>query len=175
MILPMGKRGEWLDVELLPGNPRVCEVAYEQWEFLQERPYPAGMSWECKRCGDCCRWNFMVLRPMELGAVRKMVAELRSRAEYPHGSWDLTEDDELRMKMPGASFTGMRQPEQAEFLRLTGRAWGYWVLKGGQVVLYNPTSCIHLSEDNLCEIYDDRPETCQAYSCRRFPSARKGL
>uniref|UniRef100_A0A6M3M4H2 Putative zinc-or iron-chelating protein n=1 Tax=viral metagenome TaxID=1070528 RepID=A0A6M3M4H2_9ZZZZ len=95
---------------------------------------------------------------------------LRQRVKYPHGSWVMKEKGKILVQMPGYSFTGNIPEAQTEYIMETGRPWGYWVLsKQGQIALYNPTPCVHLSEEGLCGIYEIRPRACKMYSCRRHP------
>ena len=160
---------EEFDMESLPGNPRMCDTIQQflsrQRRLIGQTKWPPGTTFGCRQCGDCCKWNFIVLNTDE-----KLVEELRSRAKYPHGSWNLSVKDKLRITMPGFLFIGICPPKQNEFLRGTGRTWGYWVLnERGKVVLYNPTPCIHLQDDGLCGTYDDRPRACGTYFCRRYP------
>jgi Fe-S-cluster containining protein len=71
--------------------------------------------------------------------------------------------------MPAYSCSGVCPPKQVDFLRKTGRTWGYWVMNDReQIIIYSPTPCIHL-EKGLCGIYDNRPEVCEPYFCKRYP------
>jgi len=163
---------EAFDLERLSGNPRISETVEEflarKREFVSQIVWPPGIEYECKKCGDCCTWNFNVVKIDE-----EKIRILRERAKYPHGSWILNEDRQLTVKMPGLSFTGSMPPVHIEYINRTGRHWGYWVLNArGNVVLYNPTPCIHLTEDKTCGIYENRPRACVAYSCRRHPILR---
>jgi len=109
---------------------------------------------------------------MTMTSDEGLIKELRERVKYPHGSWNLMEDeDRFRISMPGFYFFGNCPPPQAEFLRVTERTWGYWVLnEKDQIIIYNPTRCVHLQEDGLCAIYDSgRPEVCGGYFCKRYP------
>lgn len=152
-----------------PGNPRLCETVTDflrrQRKFIGKTKWPPGTKFECRGCGDCCKWYFIILETDE-----KLINALRERVTYPHGSWNLTEKDKLFIGMPGFNFIGICPPKQIDFLRRTDRTWGYWVLNPrGKVVLYNPTPCTHLQEDGLCDTYDDRPRVCSVYFCRRYP------
>lgn len=160
---------EEYDFERLPGNPRMCETIQQflsrQRKFVGQTKWPPGTEFECRRCGDCCNWYFIILVTDE-----ELVKELLTRVKYPHGSWNLNEKDNLRVAMPGFSFIGICPPKQVEFMKGTGRTWGYWRLNvNGKIVLYNPTPCIHFGDDGLCEIYENRPEVCEPYFCRRYP------
>lgn len=161
------------DLERLPGSPWICETVAE---FLNEKrkritqiQWPPGTTFECKQCGDCCTWNFILMVTDE-----ELNNSLRERAKYPHGSWVMKEERVISLQMPGYSFTGNIPHDQNEYIMKTGRHWGYWVLNArGRIALYNPTPCIHLGEDNLCAIYDEaemtRPRACKVYFCRRHP------
>jgi Fe-S-cluster containining protein len=160
---------EEFEEDRLPGNPRLCDTTQQflsrQRRFIGRTTWPPGTEFECRGCGDCCKWNFIILETDE-----KLITALRARAKHPHGSWNLTEEDKLYVGMPGFSFIGICPPKQAEFLRVSGRTWGYWVLNEREkVVVYNPTPCIHIQDDGLCAIYEDRPEVCESYFCRRYP------
>jgi Fe-S-cluster containining protein len=48
----------------------------------------------------------------------------------------------------------------------------FWAARGYEVkntkqgwFLYIPGPCIHLIEDNLCDIYENRPEMCRKHWC----------
>ncbi len=163
---------EAFDLERLSGNPRIAETVAEFLErkrqFVSQIVWPPGIEFECKKCGDCCTWYSFVTQMDE-----EMIHTLRERAKYPHGSWILNENRQIMMQMPDYMFGGNIPPDQAEYIMKTGRHWGYWVLNAhGNVVLYNPTSCIHLTEDKLCGIYEDRPHVCKNTFCRRHPILR---
>ncbi len=162
--------GEEFDLDRLPGNPRMCETVKEflirQRRFVSRTKWPPGTRFECKGCGDCCTWNFIILN-----LDKDLAKELQKRVKHPHGSWYLMEEKgQIRVQMPNFSFIGNIPPEHMEFIVRTGRRWGYWVLNVREkVVLYNPTPCIHLTEDKRCAIYEERPHVCQIGSCRRWP------
>ena len=96
---------EEFDMEWLPGNPRMCETIQQffsrQRKLIGQTKWPPGTTFGCRQCGDCCKWNFLVLNTDE-----KLTKELHSRAKYPHGSWNLNEQDKLRISLPG--FSGKR-------------------------------------------------------------------
>jgi len=160
---------EEFDLAQLSGNPRINESVQQhlsrQRKQIGRTKFPPGTEFECKGCGDCCTWNFIILRSDE-----GLVKELRARRKYPHGSWNL-EKEKFRVSMPGFYFFGNCPPPQTEFLRVTGRTWGYWVLnEKDQIIIYNPTPCIHLKTDGLCAIYHSgRPVVCGSYFCKRYP------
>ena len=163
---------EAFDLERLSGNPRIYETVEEflarKREFVSQIVWPPGIEFECKKCGDCCTWSFI---PLNIG--EEVVRALRELAKYPHGSWIMKEDRQIMVQMPGYVFMGSIPPVQTEYINRTGRYWGYWVLNArGEVVLYNPTPCIHLTEDKICGIYEERPRFCKEYSCRRHPILR---
>lgn len=147
------------------------EFLRRQRKFVSKIQWPPGIEYECKRCGDCCTWFFIMMDIDE-----KLVSALRRQTKYPHGSWEMKEDGQITVQMPGYRFRGSIPANQnqefrtSEFIMKTGRSWGYWVLNvHGTVVLYNPTPCIHFTEENLCGIHDDRPSVCKSYYCRRYP------
>jgi len=161
---------EEFDLERLPGNPRITETVAEflmrKRKFVSQIHWPPGVEFECKKCAECCTWFFMLLVVDE-----ELNVELRKRVKYPHGSW-IMEEGQLSLQMPGYTFRGNIPVDQAEFMTKTGRHWGYWVLNApGKVALYNPTPCIHLVE-GLCEIYEDHPQVCKEYFCRKHPILR---
>jgi len=93
---------EEFDLERLPGNPRICETVAE---FLMRNRkfvshWPPGIEYECKKCGECCTWNFIIMNMDE-----ELTSTLRKRAKYPHGSW-IVEEDQVIMQMPGFMFRG---------------------------------------------------------------------
>ncbi|MCK4266699.1 MAG: YkgJ family cysteine cluster protein [Thermoplasmata archaeon] len=135
-----------------------------QRKLRGQTEWPPGTKFECRGCGDCCKWNFIILSPGE-----ELAAMLRERAKYPHGSW-IVEEERIRLQMPGFFFKGTVPKNQLEFITRTGRSWGYWVLNArDKVALYNPTACIHLMEEDRCAIYEERPRACVAYFCGRHP------
>jgi len=169
---------EDFNLEQLPGNPSISETVehflMEKRKRIAQTQWPPGTTFECKQCGDCCTWNFILLITDE-----ELNTSLRRHAKYPHGAWALKEERQILLQMPDYSFTGNIPSDQSEYILKTGRHWGYWVLNArGRVVLYNPTPCIHLGEDNLCGIYDDvemtRPRVCKVYFCRRHPNVLLG-
>ncbi len=168
----LGDRKEF-DMERLPGNPRMTETVERflgrQRKFISSLQFPPGTKFECIGCGDCCRWNYVMLN-----TDLELTEKLRERAKYPHGPWtlisDVGEEGRIRVEMPGFMFIGNIPPDQTEFIIRTGRRWGYWTLNArDKVVLYNPTPCIHHGEDSKCRIYEDRPRVCRVYFCGRHP------
>lgn len=161
--------GEEFDLEELPGNPRIYETVREflmrQRRFVSRTKWAPGTKFECKGCGDCCTWNYLILK-----ADEDLAKALRRQTKYPHGAWHLVEGkSQIRIQMPGFVVMGNIPAKQEEFLRVTGSTWGYWVLSGKSVVIYNPVPCIHLTEDKRCAIYEERPQVCRNYSCGRWP------
>ena len=155
-------------MERLPGNPRMCETVEQflgrQRKFTSSLKYHPGTKFEFIGCGDCCKWNYIMLETDE-----DLINKLEEMAKYPHGGWAMIKENRIRVEMPGFSFIGNIPPDQSEFIMRTGRRWGYWTVNArGKVVLYNPTPCIHL-EDNKCGIYEDRPRVCRVYFCGRHP------
>lgn len=157
------------------GNPKMLETVTDflmrQRKLVSQTDWPPGTRFECKKCADCCTWFFMLLVVDE-----ELNVELRKRVKYPHGSWIMEEGEntsstspshQISLQMPGYRFTGNIPVVQAEYMTKAGRHWGYWVLNAtGKVALYNPTPCIRLVE-GMCEIYEDRPQVCKEYFCRR--------
>ncbi len=165
----------------MPGNPRLCETVKDfirrQQEFGRLTQWPPGTEFECKGCGDCCEWHFILLN-----ANKEFVKVTRARVKDPHGFWRLVEKRRIKIQMPDFLFVAIGPPNLIEFLTITGRTWGYWVLnQNEEIVLYNPIPCIHLTEDRRCAIYEERPKVCKPYFCRRHPiipvekAERKGL
>ena len=144
----------------------VRQFLSKQRELVGKTEWPPGTKFECRQCGECCKWNFTMLKIDE-----ELNEKLRSLVKYPHGSWDLMDENKLRLAMPGISFIGLIPPNHTEFLKITGRTWGYWVLnEKGKIILYCPTTCIHLKDDGLCAIYEKgRPQVCNPYFCKRYP------
>jgi len=62
--------------------------------------------------------------------------------------------------------------DHLEYLRVTGRMHGYWVLDDDMLVIYSPTVCRHLVDGVVCAIYERRPKVCQDYCCWRYPVIR---
>lgn len=161
---------EEFDLERLPGNPRMCETVRDfltrQRKFMGRTKWPPGTKFECHGCADCCRWYFIILNTDD-----KLAEELITRVKYPHGFWVLMPENRLKVQMPGFFFFGNIPSDQREFITVTGRTWGYWVLnkKRGKPVIYTPTPCIHLTDENKCEIYEERPRVCKVYFCGRYP------
>ncbi len=156
-------------MERLPGNPRMNETVERfltrQRKFIPNLNFPPGTKFECIGCGDCCKWNFQVMNT-DLDLIEK----LRERDKYPHGPWTLIEEKRIRVEMPGFSFIGNIPQDQTDFITQTGRRWGYWVLNNqDRLILYNPTPCIHQTEDSKCGIYDERCRVCRVYFCGRHP------
>lgn len=158
----------------LPFNPKLNETVVE---FLS-RQRIAGKrdpdkEYECRRCADCCRWNYY-----KLDAGQKLVDQLYMLGpKRPHGYWVLLDNLHCYMPVrPGEKdatlfhFEGKIPDSQISFSRRTGRTWGYWVLDDDdKVVMYCPIECRHLTENNLCAIYNDRPQVCRDYLCGRYP------
>jgi len=169
---------EEYEADRLPGNPRLNETVHQfltrQRKFVGRTKWPEGTTFDCKQCGDCCRWNFIVLT-----SGPETIKGFREQTKFPHGNWLLTPKGKLRLVMPEVytflprreySSTGVCPPKQVDFLRGTGRTWGYWVMNDrDQIIIYSPTPCIHLQEDNSCGIYESRPEACEPYFCKRYP------
>lgn len=160
---------EDFDLDFLTGNPAICETVGEflqrRRELVTEAKWPEGTKFRCEKCGDCCNWNYLILNVDE-----ELNALLRGMVKYPHGSWVMEDPGHIAVSMPGFTFTGNIPPSQTDYIMRTGRNWGYWVLNThDQIVLYNPTPCIHLTDDKLCGIYENRPLVCREYYCRRHP------
>ena len=178
-----------LDEKEIPFNPKLTETVVE---FLRRQrimagpeDFPEGTEFECRRCGDCCRWNYYFLdAPQSLIDQLYMVGP-----RYPHGYWVLILADEvepLNMYMPTWNpsvdeakmfhFGGNIPEKHKRFCRRTGRTHGYWVLNdAGKISVYCPSPCEHLTENNLCAIYSHRPEVCREYMCARYPIIKHGI
>lgn len=169
-----------LNEEELPFNPILNMTVAE---FLDEQKVASGRDpdakYECRRCGDCCKWNyFNLIPPQTLIDQIYMVGP-----KYPHGYWVLirgVDRDSLHLYMPTWTpregeaklfhFEGNIPLKHIDFFWRTGRTHGYWVLnKKEKIVVYCPCICQHLTEDGLCSIYEDRPLVCQEYLCGRYP------
>lgn len=44
---------------------------------------------------------------------------------------------------------------------------GYWILQDDILYLYIPIPCDHLTPNNLCDVYEDRPLICHRYWCKK--------
>ena len=169
------------DLEL-PGNPclqaTVREFLDQQKKMLSENPEFKAEAYECRRCGDCCLWNYYALT-----IQAKLLKQLYLLAPYPHGYWVLIEG-KIHCYMPVWSkpsesnllhFDGYLPKKHTDFLARTGRRHGYWVLdtEKDKILVYNPVPCNHLVNDienrASCDIYMDRPEVCRDYTCGRYP------
>lgn len=164
-----------LNEKELPFNPILNETVVE---FLSRQriacePDPDKV-YGCVKCGDCCRWNYY-----KLDAGTKLVDQLYMHGpKRPHGYWVLMENS-LHCYMPvkpGTKEATMFHYEgnipqvHVDFCKRTGRTWGYWVLDDeDKAVIYCPMECQQLTENNLCAIYEDRPQVCRDYLCGRHP------
>lgn len=162
----------------LPCNPGIFELFKERMEEHRNlvKSYPSGTKFECKGCGDCCRWAYSFFE-IELSLFERLI---KLGVPQPHGAWLLI-DDEIRIGMPvfpekskgdlsQFSFTGLLPPSHLEWLRFTGRRHGYWRLVSlNRVVIYSPVDCIHLTEEILCDDYENRPQLCREYYCGKYP------
>ena len=145
--------------------------------MLSEDPEFKAEKYECRRCGDCCMWNYYVL---DVTTEPKLLDQLYMLAKYPHGYWVLVQD-KIILYMPfwskkqngSLDFEGNLPDKHIEHLTKTGRMHGYWVLSGSdKILVYNPVPCVHLIKDGelyACAIYEDRPQVCKDYSCGRYP------
>ena len=174
--------GDDFNEEALPFNPILMQTVHD---FLEEQkkatkqvhgthPYE---DFECKRCGDCCSYNYYTIT-IDPG-LREMFNTTGKRDFY--GYWILIEDPAMGtnlhfyMPIPEAKqkelrmfqFSGKLTEEHHEFLKVRGRH-GYWVLReDGKLIAYNPSPCPHL-ERGLCAIYEKRPKICRSYTCGRY-------
>ena len=163
-----------LNEKELPFNPKFNETVVE---FLSRQKipenHPEGTRFECRNCGDCCKWNYY-----KLDIPQGLRDELyMSGPRRPHGYWVLMEKLHCYMPInPGSKKGSLYHfeadiPEQhVEFCVRTGRTWGYWVLDdAGKVVVYCPMECQHLTKEKLCGIHRERPQVCREYMCSRYP------
>lgn len=162
-----------------PGNPYLLETVQDFLQRLkattQKRKFPPGTKFECHRCGECCKWHYFHLNISNQKLLDQMYM---FGLPQPHGYWVLF-DGKINCYMPVWSkemekklfhFDGFLPKLHTNFLNRTRRKHGYWVLnENDKVVIYCPVRCIHLTENNLCSIYPDRPEICRMYSCERYP------
>ena len=168
-----------MDEENQPFNAVLNETVAE---FLEKQKaklrkiLPEDGKYECRRCGDCCKWNYYHLNIDNQNLIDKLYME---GTKMPHGYWVLIEG-KMNFYMPTwkgkknksklVHFDGALPPKHTEFLKVTGRMHGYWVLnKNDKVVVYSPTPCEHLTKKNMCRIYAKRPEICKDYLCGRYP------
>jgi len=168
------------DEEELPFNPILCMTIAE---FLDQQKVEAcrdpDAQYECRQCGDCCRWNYYNLNPPQTLIDQLYMVGPR----HPHGYWVLIKErseSKLHLYMPTWTpkegeaklfhFDGSIPEKHLDFCWRTGRTHGYWVLnEKGKIVVYCPCECQHLTENNLCAIYEDRPLVCREYLCGRYP------
>lgn len=169
------------DLEL-PGHPCLQETVTEflrrQKELLSKAPEFKAEAYECRRCGDCCEYNFYALKIQS-----KLLKQLYTLAVYPHGYWVIIED-KIHCYMPVWSreaksdllhFDGYLPKDHIEFLSRTGRRHGYWVLdtEKERIMIYNPVPCEqfikNIENKAACSIYSDRPQICRDYTCGRYP------
>jgi len=175
---------EDLDQEKLPFGPKFNETIVEflsrQRVMKSPEDYPEGTEFECRRCGDCCRYNYYKLDPPQ-----NLVDQLTMIGpKYPNGYWVLIEN-QIHCYMPCWAkeneskmfhFEGNLPQKHIELCWITGRTHGYWVLEGNdKIVIYCPTKCQHLIGKNVCDIYEDRPQVCREYICNRYPVETRGM
>lgn len=111
----------------------------QEMEMHAKRPrkeVTKDFTWECQRCGDCCRerWGIYV-----------------------------TEED-LRRWMKEKRYDIIS--EIAPVIRTGKTRFG---------IMATPEGCIYLTENNMCEIHDTKPETCRIYPFYLAPDGRKVL
>jgi len=166
-------------VDFTEGNPfllmTVKEFLDAQEKAIKEqnKALPPTTEFECKKCGDCCRWNAFDINFEEPILIDEIY---RYGGKYPHGYWVAMDNriycylpfwDGRKMRM--WHFHGPLLRKQVDFLVTTGRRHGYWIMRGRIATIYSPTPCQHLQQDNLCAIYKERPKVCRDYMCRRHP------
>ena len=179
---------EDFDTVKQPFNPLLYKSVKEFLEKqLQELPeHPEGAEYECVQCGDCCRYFYMHFK-----MPQQLINELAKRSKHPNGYWVLKEkkrvkrgDGPLHFFMPVFSahfppmmdWAGNIPEERRKFLEATGRRHGYWVFNGEDIVVYCPAPCDHLIEKDgvsMCDIYNERPDTCRQYYCKRHVKAEE--
>jgi len=178
------------DLEGGPFSPKIYETFRE---FLKRQKvkipnYPRGTEFKCIECGECCTWHYF-----EANIDPNIREKLLEYSVHPHGLWmlrpygssiDIYQLDPGSMKNENRPWFGdlisaipihfsAELPEDhLEYLRVTGRMHGYWVLEGNVLVIYSPTVCRHLVDGVVCAIYEKRPKVCQDYCCWRYPVVR---
>ena len=175
---------EDFDVENQPSNPAWNETIHQFLErqriHADEQDYPPDTVFKCIRCGDCCKSNYYHLKVED----QRLLDHLHKISKAPHGHWLLTPEGKFAGYMPAFKgkemevirFEGPIPEKHVKFLMRTGRRHGYWVLTKGtdEIVVYYPVACIHWVDHGPeelaeCLIYEDRPEFCREYICRRYP------
>jgi len=172
----MSRPPEDYDLERLPFNPTMNE-SFMEYILRQKELYPPkeGVEPKCVGCAQCCKWSFIELNITDpaLTANLKQVS-----GGHPHGHWILVKE-KLNLFMPvphkmkndridSVHFDGTLPGEQVDFLTVSGRMHGYWVLnKQGKIVIYTPAPCQHLTATNRCRVYRTRPKVCKDYYCNR--------
>ncbi len=187
---------EDFDIENQPSNPAWNETVHQFLErqriHADEQDYPPDTVFKCIRCGDCCKSNYYHLKVED----QRLLDHLHKISKNPHGHWVLTPEGKFNGYMPAFKrvrslpespeveeyemevirFEGPIPEKHVKFQMRTGRRHGYWVLTKGtdEIVVYYPVPCVHLvdrgpEELAECLIYEDRPEFCKGYICRRYP------
>uniref|UniRef100_A0A6M3M1V3 Putative zinc-or iron-chelating protein n=1 Tax=viral metagenome TaxID=1070528 RepID=A0A6M3M1V3_9ZZZZ len=177
------------DMEGGPFNPKIYETFREFLKRQKEKipRYPVGTEFKCIQCGECCTWHYF-----EANIEPNIREKLLEYSTHPHGLWmlrpygmsiDIYQLDPGSMKKENRPWFGdlisaipihfsAELPEDhLEYLRVTGRMHGYWVLDD-LLVIYSPTVCRHLVDGVVCAIYEKRPKVCQDYCCWRYPVVR---
>ena len=183
-----------------PFNPKINKIFAEfiERQRAAQPEYPEGTKFECRQCGECCTWHYFRVNVQP--RVRDGLPKWHRR---PNGFWILESSaSKLHFFMPVPKqltpdpkrpwfgtmvnavpihFEGPLPKEHIEFLTVTGRMHGYWVLNDeGKVAVYCPTECQHLTGvlapgaqrvQGHCAIYPKRPQICRDYWCRRYPVA----
>ena len=169
-----------------PFNPKINETIHDfleaQKKLAKSRELPPGTEFKCHRCGDCCKYYYFHLDP-----PKELIEIIVTDGEAtPHGAWIMVkeagdEEDKIRLNMPVWSkpkdgqipmlkFKGNLSLDVIEFLKVTKRRHGYWVLNDVDgIVCYIPSYCANLVGRNRFKIYEKRPKVCRMYTCGRYP------
>ena len=172
---------EEFDLKETPFNPRIMETFLEFARRQKEanKADHGGAKVECRRCGDCCTWNFYKVQVSD-----KLIKELKSRDSDPHGYWILGDhilnfylifwDGEADEPCRTMRFTGPIGEDYYQFHKVSNRRQGYWVIAPDNwILLYSPNKCVNLLYDKdglaMCKVYENRPKICRGYFCGRYP------
>lgn len=60
-----------------------------------------------------------------------------------------------------------------DFIEFLKAHYGVEVIEAVQLKI--PHRCIHLTDEGLCDIYENRPKMCREYQCKKMKSNEKGI